>query len=317
MEHVPAEQIFTVRAFAGELPVECVLSARVFQADLSQLRPAFSEDHVHACYELLLCRKGGGYQFIGGTAHAYADESVFVLAPFVTHAHIGNPDAPELRCSIRFILPEGAALSGRCEPALSAALERLRRETYAFFPANDQIIALANLLTEAVCAPESSALLVLGGLLSALFSSVFAELAGVSSGRETPAPKLLSERDSARRLIIDSFFGQMFDGSARIEDLCAQVHLSQSSLNRVVRELYGTSFKQKLIESRLAYIKYYLKYTDLPIRVVAEKTGFIEDNKLSLFFKQHTGLTPTQYRQRERSAPPEPASCEDRLQCDS
>ncbi len=306
MEHVPAEQVFTVRAFAGELPVECFLSARVFQADLSQLHPAFSEDHVHACYELLLCRKGSGYQFIGGTAHAYTDESVFVLAPFVTHAHIGNPGSPELRCSIRFILPEGAALSGRCEPSLAVALERLRRDTYAFFPANAQIITLANLLTDAVCSPESSALLVLGGLLSALFSSVFSELTGLSGSRDASAPKLLSERDSARRLIIDSFFGQMFDGAARIEDLCSQVHLSQSSLNRVIRELYGTSFKQKLIEARVAYIKYYLKYTDLPIRVVAEKTGFAEDNKLSLFFKQHTGLSPTQYRQRERSAPPEP-----------
>lgn len=316
MEHTSAEQIFTVRAFAGELPVECFLSARVFQADLSQLRPAFSEDHVHACYELLLCRKGSGYQFIGGTAHAYTDESVFLLAPFVTHAHIGNPDSPELRCSVRFILPEGAALSGRCEPALAGALDRLRRETYAFFPATPQIITLANLLTEAVCSPESSALLVLGGLLSALFSSVFSELAGLSGGKDASAPKLLSERDSARRLIIDSFFGQTFDGSAHIEDLCSQVHLSQSSLNRVIRELYGTSFKQKLIEARLAYIKYYLKYTDLPIRVVAEKTGFAEDNKLSLFFKQHTKLSPTQYRQRERSSPPEPAQCKSKLRYD-
>ncbi|MCE5188558.1 MAG: AraC family transcriptional regulator [Eubacteriales bacterium] len=303
MEQTQAKQVFTVRAFAGELPVECFLSARVFQADYSQVNPAFSEDHVHACYELLLCRRGSGYQFIGGTAHAYSDESVFLLAPFITHAHICNPGAAELRCSVRFILPEGAAFSGRCDPTLTSALERLRHDTYAFFPATQQIIALANLLTEAVCSPESSALLVLGGLLSALFSSVFSELTGIShGGKETPAPRLLSERDSARRLIIDSFFGQMFQGSARIEDLCEQVHLSQSSLNRVIRELYGTSFKQKLIEARVAYIKYYLKYTDLPIRAVAEKTGFAEDNKLSLFFKQHTGLSPTQYRQHERSS---------------
>lgn len=306
MEHDAVEQVFTVRAFAGELPVECFLSARGFLEDLSQRQPSFSEDHVHACYELLLCRKGSGYQFIEGTAHAYTNESVFLLAPFVTHAHIGNPDAGEIRCSVRFILPEGAAFSGRCEPALSAALERLRRETYAFFPATPQIVAIANLLTEAVCSAESSALLVLGGLLSALFSNVFAELMRLyGGGREVPAPRLLSESDSARRLIIDGFFGQMVDGSARIEDLCEQVHLSQSSLNRVIRELYGTSFKQKLIESRMAYIKYYLKYTDLPVRAIAEKTGFVEDNKLSSFFRQHAGLSPTQYRQAERVFSPQ------------
>ena len=308
MEHDAVEQGFTVRAFAGELPVECFLSARGFLEDLSQRQPSFSEDHVHACYELLLCRKGSGYQFIEGTAHAYTNESVFLLAPFVTHAHIADPDSAEVRCSIRFILPDAAAFSGRSDPALSAALERLRKEQYAQFFASRQIIAIADLLSEAVCSAESSALLVLAGLLSALFSSVFAELGRLyGSAKESVAPMLRAESDSARRLIIDSFFGQSLDGSARIEDLCEQVHISPSSLNRVIRDLYGTSFRQKLIEARVAYIKYYLKYTDLPIRAVAEKTGFIEDNKLSLFFKQHAGLSPTQYRQRERVNPPEPA----------
>lgn len=307
MEHPTAvDQTFTVRAFAGDLPVECFLSARGFFEDHSLVRPSFSEDHVHASFELLLCRKGSGHQFIEGVAHAYADETFFLLAPFVTHAHIANPGSAEVRCSIRFILPEGAAFSGRCEPALSAALERLRREQYAQLPASKHLIALADLLAEVVCSAESTALLVLGGLLSALFSSVFAELTRLYGGtKESAAPMLRAESDSARRLIIDSFFGQSLDGSARIEDLCEQVHISPSSLNRVIRELYGTSFKQKLIEARVAYIKYYLKYTDLPIRAVAEKTGFLEDNKLSLFFKQHTGFSPTQYRQKERTAPPE------------
>ncbi len=304
MNQPAPDQVFTVRAFAGELPVECFFSARGFLEDHN---PSFSEDHVHASFELLLCRKGSGYQFIEGSAHAYADESVFFLAPFVTHAHIGNPGSAEVRCSIRFILPEAAAFSGRCEPPLSAALEQLRREQYAQFPATRQVIAIADLLADAVCSAESTALLVLGGLLSALFSSVFAELIRhYGGGKNGGAPRLRAESDSARRLIIDSFFGRSLDGTARIEDLCEQVHLSQSSLNRVIRELYGTSFKQKLIEARVAYIKYYLKYTDLPVRAVAEKTGFAEDNKLSLFFKQHAGLSPTQYRQRERTAPPEP-----------
>lgn len=308
MEHIPAiDQVFTVRAFAGDLPVECFLSARGFLEEVTQARPSFSEDHVHASFELLLCRKGSGHQFIEGVAHAYEDESVFLLAPFVTHAHIANPGSAEVRCSIRFILPEAAAFSGRCEPALAAALERLRKEQYAQFCANSQIVSLANLLSDAVCSSESSALLVLAGLLSALFSSVFAELTRLYGAKDTGVPKLRAESDPARRLIIDGFFGQALDGSARIEDLCEQVHISPSSLNRVIRELYGTSFKQKLIEARVAYIKYYLKYTDLPVRAVAEKTGFLEDNKLSLFFKQHAGLSPTQYRQRERTSPPEPA----------
>lgn len=298
MEPMLTEQAFTVRAFAGELPVDCFLSARGFEEE----SPSFSEDHVHACHELLLCRKGTGYQFIGGTAHAYAEESIFLLAPFVTHAHICDPDSPEARRSIRFILPEGAALNDHCEPLLAASLERLRREQYAAFPATPQIVALSELLTDAVLSESAAGALVVGGLLSALFSCVFSEMNRLFCPPKSGARSaLLSSSDPARRLIIDNFFGQSLDGSARIEDLCDQVHLSPSSLNRVIRELYGTSFKQKLIESRVAYIKYYLKYTALPIREIAEKTGFLEDNKLSLFFRQHTGLSPTQYRQAQQS----------------
>jgi hypothetical protein len=182
MDHALTEQAFTVRAFAGELPVDCFLSARGFEEE----SPAFSEDHVHACHELLLCRKGTGYQFIGGTAHAYAAESIFLLAPFVTHAHICDPDSPEARRSIRFILPEGAALNDHCDPLLAAALERLRREQYAAFPATPQIVALAELLTDAVLTEDSSAEpLVVGGLLSALFSCVFSEMNRLSARRKT------------------------------------------------------------------------------------------------------------------------------------
>jgi len=105
MEHDPAEQVFTVRAFAGELPVECFLSARVFQADLSQLHPAFSEDHVHACYELLLCRKGSGYQFIGGTALLLPMLVLIAITQFVIPA----PNSPWLMlgCLGSFVLGVG------------------------------------------------------------------------------------------------------------------------------------------------------------------------------------------------------------------
>jgi len=111
MEHPQAvDQVFTVRAFAGDLPVECFLSARGFLEDHSLVRPSFSEDHVHASFELLLCRKGSGYQFIEGVAHAYADETFF-RKPRLSRGAMFHPLHPTGRCGVFRPLRAGALRS--------------------------------------------------------------------------------------------------------------------------------------------------------------------------------------------------------------
>ncbi len=287
---------YSVRAGVGGLPVECFLTARSFFEH--GMQQAFSEDHVHACFELLVCRRGAGFQFIDGQAHAYGEGAVFVLAPFVTHAHIGGGE-PETRYSVRFILPEGQESAKGCDPLVGRALRRVRETGYFQFVAQPQLLALIDSLAGAVRDGGRCAHLVLGGLLSALFSYLVQEMALTFGEDGQPLP--VDDNPNLRRFLIDDFFNRLIDSNARMDELCSRVHLSQSQLNRVIRELYGTTFKQRMIDVRLAYIKYFLKYSDLPVREIAQRTGFAEDGNLSLFFKQHCGLSPTQYRRAERA----------------
>ena len=104
--------------------------------------------------------------------------------------------------------------------------------------------------------------------------------------------------------MIDSFFDRLVDGSVPMKELCDRVHLGPSQLNRVIRELYGTTFKQRIIDVRLAYIQYYLKYSDLSMQQIAHRTGFADGSQLSVFFREHCGLSPTKYRQDESAALP-------------
>lgn len=295
------QQVYSVRSSVGGLPVECFLSAHTFFEHGAQR--TFSEDHVHACFELLLCRRGTGFQFVDGKAHAYSEGSVFVLKPFVTHAHIGS-GGPEVRYSIRFILPEGQELSGRCEPLVAGALRRLRENGYFEFQAAPELLGLIDSMAAAVRDGSPGAQLVLGGLLSALLSYVVRELG--ATFEVGPLHAAAADNPNLRKFLIDDFFDQLIDSNARMEDLCSRVHLSQSQLNRVIRELYGTTFKQRMIDVRLAYIKYFLKYSSLSVHQIAQRTGFQEDGNLSLFFKQHCGMSPTQYRLAERAAPGAP-----------
>ena len=302
MEH-PAEQTYSVRASAGNLPIECFLAAHTFFAAEPTAHPAFSEDHVHACFELIFCKRGTGFQFIDGVGHPYADNSMFFITPFTTHAHISSAETSEIRYSVRFILPEGQELSSSCDPAVEYALKKLRQNGYFHFMAEDALLPIIDMIADTVRARPAFAELVLGGLLSALFSYVFREICLAFGEGFAPDRQLFAENTNTRKFLIDNFFDQLIDSNARMEDLCSRVHLSASQLNRVIRELYGTTFKQRMIEVRLAYIKYFLKYSDLPVREIAQRTGFPEDSNLSLFFKQHCGVSPTQYRQTERVVP--------------
>ena len=292
------ERDYSVRAGVGGLPVECFLTARTFFEHGTQ--HAFSEDHVHACFELLVCRHGSGFQFIDGRAHAYREGTVFVLRPFVTHAHVGD-GSPETRYSVRFILPEGQENTGRCDPLVPGAFCRLRENGDFQFAARPVLLDLIDRLADAVRDGGDCAGLVLGGLLSAVLSFLVQEICATFGDGEQRAP--LDDNPNLRRFLIDDFFNRLIDSNARMEELCERVHLSRSQLNRVIRELYGTTFKQRMIDVRLAYIKYFLKYSDLPVREIAQRTGFAEDGNLSLFFRQHCGLSPTQYRRMERTEP--------------
>jgi len=307
VENTQRDRHFTIGAGVGNLLLECFLASRTF-TESEDGDPAFTEEHLHSSYELLICRKGSGFQFVNGRAFRYADTSVFVFAPFVKHANICDPDTPSLRHSIRFEIPDDQTAAVRADAHMSAALQRLRQDGCFLFSADEPlqylIGALAGVLQQNLPNPE----LLLSGLLSAIFSYVFYRLfLSCDADGGARCDWVLRNDSNQRKFLLDYYFDHLMYTAAgteiRMDDICAQLHLSPSQLNRVLRDTYGTTFKQKGIEVRLAYIKYYLKYTRLSITEIAARTNFLSDSGFSLFFKKHTGLSPTQYRKNEAGSP--------------
>ncbi|MCI8526587.1 MAG: AraC family transcriptional regulator [Oscillospiraceae bacterium] len=292
---------YTGTLMVGNVVMECFLAADTLLEVVGCANATFSEEHTHACYELLYCRRGEGFQFVSDKAHAYAAGSVFLFAPFTTHAHISSVDYPEIRCSIRFEIPKEQPAEAE-RSAVWPLLRQLRQQGFFSFTASGGMRRILELLTEAAAQTQPAGALPVGGLLTALLSYVFQELGDPLRAWSAPLPAgwETSASLNQRKFLIDHFFDQLVNSNARMEDLCAQVHLSPSQLNRIIREIFGTTFKQKLIEVRIAYIKYFLKYSDMSINEIAQRTNFLENSNFSLFFKQHCGETPSQYRARER-----------------
>ncbi len=102
---------------------------------------------------------------------------------------------------------------------------------------------------------------------------------------------------STRQAIaIDAFFECNFHRDVTIRDLADAIYLSERQTNRVLQELYGTTFKQKLIETRIQRAMQLLRSTSLSISEIAEQCGYHSPVGFHTAFRQMTEITPAKYR---------------------
>lgn len=87
-----------------------------------------------------------------------------------------------------------------------------------------------------------------------------------------------------------------FEKPIKLKDIAASVHLSEIYFHNIFCETVGRSPHQYLIDCRIKNAKKLLWDTDIPICVVAEKSGFGCQQYFNKVFKMETGMTPASYR---------------------
>ncbi|MGH7135760.1 MAG: substrate-binding domain-containing protein [Pirellulales bacterium] len=85
-----------------------------------------------------------------------------------------------------------------------------------------------------------------------------------------------------------------------VRDLLAAVPISRRSLERRFRRHLQRGIWEEIRRAHLERAKALLAETDLPMSVVAQRSGFTDSRQLSIVFRQETGGTPTQFRQESR-----------------
>ena len=90
-----------------------------------------------------------------------------------------------------------------------------------------------------------------------------------------------------------------------VEDVCDEVAMSRSTLQRRFRTAIGSTVHDEIVRVRLRRAQELLAETNMPIAVIAERTGFKHQEYLGVVFKANIGRTPADYRrrsQRERAS---------------
>jgi LacI family transcriptional regulator len=85
-----------------------------------------------------------------------------------------------------------------------------------------------------------------------------------------------------------------------VDDVAREVALSRSALERRMKTLIGRSPGEELIRIRFSQVERLLAQTDLTLDAIAERTGFRHPQYMAEAFRKRFGMTPGEYRRRNR-----------------
>ncbi|ACB77040.1 XylR family transcriptional regulator [Opitutus terrae] len=86
-----------------------------------------------------------------------------------------------------------------------------------------------------------------------------------------------------------------------VDEVVTHTFVSRSLLEMKFRRVLGRSPQAEIRRTQMAKIRQLLVETDLPLKQIAEVTGFEHTEYLSVVFKRFAGISPGEYRKRSRS----------------
>ena len=81
-----------------------------------------------------------------------------------------------------------------------------------------------------------------------------------------------------------------------LDEISSSLNLNNNYFNRIYKGIYGTTFNQDQISSRIRFAQYLLFNRDLSVVDIAEKCGYSDSKYFIKQFASTTGLSPKQYR---------------------
>lgn len=95
-----------------------------------------------------------------------------------------------------------------------------------------------------------------------------------------------------------NYIAEKYPEPIRIQDIADFCGLDRAYLSSLFKQATGRSPKHHLIHVRLSRAKQLLKETDLPIQHISYSIGYSDPLAFSKFFKQETGMSPTEFRKK-------------------
>jgi AraC-like DNA-binding protein len=137
-------------------------------------------------------------------------------------------------------------------------------------------------------------------IVSGLVSSVFYFLGSIWSERISEASKLLASKASTRaKITFDQFIKLVTEYHSSERNMtfyAGKLFLTPKYLSKLVKSISGRSAPDWINSFIILEAKNMLKYSDMTIKGIVYKLHFANQSVFYKFFKSHTGMTPSEYR---------------------
>jgi AraC family transcriptional regulator len=114
-----------------------------------------------------------------------------------------------------------------------------------------------------------------------------------STARLAPISGLLSAKDTQ---MVKDYIEANLDGVLSIAELSEVVNLSSHHFSELFRRTIGLTPHQYVLKVRIERAMVLLQNTRQPIMAIAQQVGFQTQSHFTRIFRQHTQMTPKQYR---------------------
>lgn len=84
------------------------------------------------------------------------------------------------------------------------------------------------------------------------------------------------------------------------DDVADFMYLSTKQVDRIVKEHMGLTLSGLIDEEKVKRISHYLNETEMTLGQISERTGFSNEFSLSRFFSRQVGVSPTQYKFKQK-----------------
>ncbi|MBQ3135429.1 MAG: AraC family transcriptional regulator [Oscillospiraceae bacterium] len=246
--------------------------------------------HSNVNYELHIILHGSCVVEVAEDTISLSAGDALIIAPGVYHAAKVDNGSFE-RFTITFATPK-SALAPRLQTVIAP---------YVRMTAPPEIRSLCNAMmreygSEALYT-ETLLHFQLGQLLVFLLRQLSA-LEKHAQKNETNTGRNGSKDTTEMVTAIEAFFTKNMASYGVMQQLADRLHMSKRQLCRLIPELYGMTFREKLLDTRMDYAAWLLRTTQQTTSEICKQVGYSSEPTFYTNFKQHHGISPAQYRRK-------------------
>jgi AraC-like DNA-binding protein len=254
------------------------------------------ELHTHSYYELLISLEGSFFLDLSdGDCKELRSGDFCLIPPGVYHgSRPAGENSKKLALRFRYVRESKQEQRGSLYEMFHRAMKACE-DVILFFEDSDMIRRIEELrrelLTQGRATREYTEVL-LNQLYLILMRMLDDRLDAEAAFKQTDVE---DEREQ-RRVRIEEFFQNYYGCSITEDHMAEMMCLSRRQLSRVLREIYGKSFRQLLIDERLHRAAQLLRITDWSVEEIALAVGYTSLSGFYSAFRQKFDMTAGEYR---------------------